>query len=93
MRMMSAAQMKKSRPQNQKIPKEGTALRKTYDKFQRKKGKVIKAKFSSGTYCELEALKNFYGLDIRRIENGKWCLVGEWFGKEYVDYLAKEIAK
>lgn len=53
---------------------------------------------------DIEMLKNFYGLDIRCFGRaagykgrgsapGRWCLVGEWFGREYKDYLAERIAK
>lgn len=36
-------------------------------------------------------LRDFYGLDIRNFGRRRWCLVGEWFGKEYKDYIAEKI--
>jgi hypothetical protein len=34
-------------------------------------------------------LRDFYGLDIRCIRYGKWCLCGEWVvGGGYIDYVA-----
>lgn len=52
------------------------------------KGRVISWSIAGNSNL-LENLRSFYGLDIRRISRTKWCLVGEWFGKVYVDYLAE----
>lgn len=39
----------------------------------------------------IEYLRSFYRLDIRRLDNGRWMLAGEWFGRTYVDYLTDEL--
>lgn len=93
MKVESVAKFKRKgsgKHKSRRVPADGTELRKLYDLFCRNKGEVITQVFTSGTYASLEQLRNFYGLDIRRITNRKWCLVGEWFGNRYVDYLAKE---
>lgn len=46
-----------------------------------------------GAATMVEQLRSFYGLDIRKIQPGKWVLAGEWFGKTYVDYIADRIAE
>lgn len=50
----------------------------------------------AGDSRRLCSLRDFYGLDIRQVRRGDirvkrisvWCLVGEWFGKIYIDYTA-----
>ena len=52
----------------------------------------------------LEALRNYYGLDIRKIPHTQggakrgsnsavYVVVGEWFGSKYVDYIAQRVKK
>lgn len=95
MKCKSAADIKDwhSRPNKINLPREGTNLRKAYDLFQNNKGVIINT-----TLRELgidrggsNQLIDFYGLDIRKFGYRRWCLVGEWFGKVYVDYLAEKI--
>lgn len=88
----TAAQMKSSKRgtvqefQNHK-PREGTQTRMLYDLFYDNKGKVIDFCTTNLKNANMLApLIDTYGLDIRRIKKNKWCLVGEWFGKVYVDY-------
>lgn len=40
---------------------------------------------------EIQSLIDFYGLDIWRVSKYHYMLVGEWFGKEYKDYLAEKL--
>ena len=75
-----------SKPINRK-PRRGTKIRKVYDKFYFKKGKVINYVNSDPNNRQIIIqLTDVYGLDIRCIKKGKWCLVGEWFGMTYIDY-------
>lgn len=66
-------------------PREGTHIRMIYDMFQANKGYVILYKVCKNSNT-IERLIDTYGLDIRCIRYGYWCLVGEWFGDEYRDY-------
>jgi hypothetical protein len=92
----------------QKIPRQGTKIRELWDLFQNKRGEVVI--FPLNTLYNksvLNALTDFYGLDIRCLSHksagrgkgscpGQWILAGEWFGNEYKDYIAekrKNIAK
>jgi hypothetical protein len=70
-----------------KVPTPGSKIRLLYDLFQENKGKFIRV---SGQYDSISCLRDFYGLDIRTFQRGQYCLVGEWFGKAYIDYLASE---
>ena len=79
-------------------PHEGTKLRALYDLFMANKGIVIEKPITMGEppgriYARLSALRDFYGLDIRKIRNGHWVLAGEWFGRVYVDYIAQRLAE
>lgn len=77
----------------QEEPGEGTKLRELFDHLQEHKGEVISLNgFSGNVRKKIYTLVDIYGLDIRsfgRGRNSQWCLVGEWFGKIYVDYLAE----
>lgn len=75
------------------LPKAGTKLREVYDLFQANKGIIL-----DGTLKELGVehggvlpLIDYYGLDISHLGHRKWCLVGEWFGSTYIDYLADKV--
>jgi hypothetical protein len=83
-------------------PPEGTSLRAVWDKLQANKGEFVdvsdvvitKIRSASGKYYPNYAhirmqLTNFWGLDIAYKPHGMWCLVGEWKGKDYIDYLAE----
>lgn len=82
-------------------PAEGTVTRELFDKLTASIGKPINILENTMTERErhsicsaLARLRLFYGLDIRLIRissskgSGLHCLVGEWFGKIYVDYTA-----
>jgi hypothetical protein len=71
-------------------PHEGTKIRAVYDLFYANKGKVVQftVAWDDGHGTRLTQLRDIYGLDIRRMSVGKYCLVGEWFGDKYVDYIA-----
>ena len=73
-------------PTNHK-PKDGTATRKAYDLFYTNKGKPVPFCTTPVNYAALNQLIDVYGLDIRRLKKNTWCLVGEWYGKVYIDYL------
>jgi hypothetical protein len=70
------------------VPRDGTRIRAVYDLFYANKGKIIDFCTTNKklAWC-LTPLADTYGLDIRCIRKNKWCLVGEWFGRVYVDYL------
>lgn len=86
----------------QQIPSEGTRIREVYDALMSSIGKPICIQLdwnSDGRSlaAAINQLKIFYGLDIRllRPENKSRSLcalhavVGEWFGKIYVDYTCE----
>jgi hypothetical protein len=75
------------------LPNEGTRVREVYDLFQNNKGSILNTTLNElgCDYTTISQLVDFYGLDIRRLGHRKWCLVGEWFGKTYIDYLAESI--
>ena len=87
----------------QKIPRPGTKLRELYDLFQMNKGIVIEEPLTMRyNYTYFIFLRDFYGLDIRKIGEvhkgrgrgtGRWILAGEWFGANYVDYIARNKQK
>jgi hypothetical protein len=89
---------------SQKIPRPNTRIRKIYDLFQTRKGEVVTdlPQYVNNSVV-IEQLRNFYGLDIRNLARGKstgrkkggskWILVGEWFGPQYVDYVANNKRK
>lgn len=83
----------------QQIPREGTRLRAGYFLFQANKGLPIEASLSE-IFCSprdkrasnsIEQLRSFYGMDIRKLGPRRWVLAGEWFGREYRDYIADRI--
>lgn len=81
-------------------PREGTRLRILYDQFMANKAKPITVPSRNDTSPYIEKLVNIYGLDIRRLPRSpygsgvrQFMLVGEWFGKTYVDYVADRVAK
>jgi hypothetical protein len=74
------------------VPKEGTKTRELYNLFMSNKGKVIDIDFGDRTQMNWrikENLMDFYGLDIRSFGRKKWCLVGEWDGRAYIDYMSQ----
>lgn len=98
MRVAPASTLKGSTRVIQKIPREGTRLRRMFDLLSESKGVPIDiplATFEGTTgHGRLIAdLRDYYGLDIRMIAYGRWVLAGEWFGKVYVDYIVEHLAK
>lgn len=100
MRTLTVAELKRKHsgaPTN-KVPTEGTDLRKVYDLFQANKGVPI----SDSVYGvigrhstrAIADLTDYYGLDLRNLgsdRHPRWTLVGEWFGRVYVDYVAERL--
>lgn len=101
MRMESAAASKgtKSGAATRNLrPRDGTKLRALYDQFMANKGVPVEMTIaamlgSPNKGGEVDQLRDFYGLDIRKLGYGRWVLAGEWFGKTYVDYIAERIAQ
>lgn len=103
MRVESAASAKETRHgvHNQhQIPAGGSVARRVYDLLMQNKGIPIDVSLTAiaaGSRKShgrvLEDLRDFYGLDIRRIQNRRWVLAGEWFGKDYRDYIAEHLEK
>jgi len=79
-------------PIHQKIPREGSRLRLIYDAFMSRKLEAIRFDKELGVspttvQTAVHNLTDFYGLDIRPGKYGTgYRLVGEWFGRVYVDY-------
>lgn len=77
-------------PPKQNVPKEGTKIRELYDLFMDNKGKILDVTFNDSTERSRKAyLVDSYGLDIRCLQRGKWCLVGEWNDDKYIDYVVQ----
>lgn len=74
-------------------PAAGTHTRAIYDVFMRQKGKPIAFTPGKRDYEVMDRLRDFYGLDIRRVDKGKWVLAGEWFASKYVDYIAERLER
>lgn len=102
MRMESAAAAKRTttrmRPHRTE-PHEGTYIRRMYDLLKQSKGQPIETSLSMfegrpGVAAQaIEYLRDFYGLDIRKIQQGRWVLAGEWFGCEYRDYISEHLER
>jgi hypothetical protein len=90
MRTISAARMKgNSMGHANKVPTQGSRLRKIWDMFQGSRGVVLKVGLPQEDKNAIQQLRDFYGLDIRCIKYGHWCLCGEWVvGGGYIDYVA-----
>src|ERR1051325_3444783 len=84
----------KSTNKKRSEPRTGTKIRELYDLFQSNRGVPIDyctTDNRGAVHTRMEVLMDSYGLDIRRIRNGKWVLAGEWFGKAYIDYIQDRI--
>ena len=95
MRTLSASEAKgRSKAHNNLIPKPNTKLRQVYDLLQNNKGRVVDTSELDRTAKQYLSgiLPDYYGLDIRRMAKHRHCLVGEWFGRQYVDYVAERLA-
>ena len=97
MKMMSVSEMKgqfKRAEYVEKPPREGTRLREIYDMFKEKPGLPIHWSTHTNECIALGQLRDFYGLDIRRVDKhrrGLWILAGEWFGSRYRDYVQERL--
>ena len=92
MKMESAAAAKgKGRGQSHIKPREGSRTRFLYDMFMSNKG--IPITYTANEPAKIEALRDYYGLDIRCLGCRRWVLAGEWFGPVYIDYIADEIKR
>jgi hypothetical protein len=84
---------------HQERPRTGTRLGELYELFKANEGiPIVGVTFTGSSYTRIGQLQDFYGLDIRCIHRGghqrgksTWVLAGEWFGSEYVDYIARRI--
>jgi hypothetical protein len=72
-------------------PMEGSRTRFLYDMFMSNKG--IPIAYTANEPAKIEALRDYYGLDIRCLGSRRWVLAGEWFGPVYIDYIADKIRK
>lgn len=93
MKIASVSQIKRGNYDRfAKLPREGSRLREAYDFFVSSRGIPVAVLLSTYPRTTIDNLRDYYGLDIRCIESGKWVLAGEWFGKHYVDYIAAVMA-
>jgi hypothetical protein len=88
MRLMTVSDIKFDRVSARQVPAEGTKVRATYDLFMAHKGEPISFSRDRHHPFIIDRLVDTWGLDIRRIGKGRYLLAGEWFGIEYVDYVA-----
>jgi hypothetical protein len=87
MRVATVSEMKRGRVPSRGEPREGTKVRAVYDLFMTHKGTPVS--YSRAHRPEIiDRLTDNWGLDIRRVGKGRYLLAGEWFGREYVDYVA-----
>ena len=104
MRVESAAMAKKKQIwQGSRRPDPNSRVGQLYDFLRAHRGQFVSIptqfRYGGRLGQSISQLQNFYGLDIRncRIEGNKYnflySCVGEWFGKDYVDYLAERIEK
>lgn len=106
--MMSAAQMKgrsSGCPLDEPTP--GSRIRRLWDRLYENRGLVIELidlGYPGASYLasDIRRLQDTYGFDIRvrrrswgrggGERNALYCLVGEWKGDKYVDYVAEHHA-
>lgn len=96
MKMESVSTAKgRRRASAQLISTDGTRVRRLYDLLMANKGiplDVPLTKFDGRPIGRvISCLTDYYGLDIRKLHNGRWVLAGEWFGPAYRDYIADRI--
>lgn len=58
-------------------PRTGSETRRVYENLRR--GGIVKT-----LWANVEHLSNFYGMDIERVEPGRYKLIGEWDGPYYI---------
>jgi len=91
MRQFSVAVMKgRHSPPHHLVPTEGTKIRAVFDLFMANKGIPVHYKAAKGE-VQLYYLRDFYGLDIRRVGPQRFVLAGEWFDTVYIDYIADRL--
>lgn len=101
MRCLSASDIKHNKPASKHVPQ--GKIGRLYDKLQANKGTAINITGFKPNILKatLNQLIDFYGLDIRQTQRGnkrlglqpEYTLVGEWFGRVYIDYLAERMEK
>lgn len=83
--MYSAASVKRGDKPRNRIPREGTRVRRLYDLFMVRKGlpvstaEMVKALANpkhENVAVRIEYLIDFCGLDIRHLKRGSWILTG-----------------
>ncbi len=104
MRCMSISRIKgtirgkKYKPLSNK-PHWGTKTRRIFDCLQAHKAETVSLEpynNKADVKIIVNRLMDFYGLDIRKTgdcHHAEYMLVGEWFGKVYVDYVAEKMEK
>lgn len=90
MKTASVSQMKAPRRLEPKqYPAPDTELGRIFTYLNANRGQTVRFKVTGGAEGRrVTDLIDYYGLDIRRVKRGHWCLFGEWFGDDYVDYVA-----
>lgn len=79
----------------QSRPRSGTELGDFYDFLMRHRGRPVVVRwqrfFAKATRKgrAMEDLRDYWGLDLRRLGDGALLLAGEWHGRVYVDYVAE----
>ena len=109
MRCESAASLKSKKRHDwlQKIPRQGSTVRRVYDRLMASKGEFIDLfdVLPNPRSKAIYQLQDFYGLDIRSqrvpgdragrcgkgLYHKKYAVVGEWFGRVYVDYIVERM--
>ena len=101
MKVLSAANLQGKYRAGMPYPREGSRIRKVYDRLHDAPGVFVEIDDlfpeSHKRGVLLEQLRNFYGLEIETIRGYRnrhglyrqslWRLVGEYFGSEKVDYV------
>jgi hypothetical protein len=71
-------------------PGKGTKIRKVWDLLHDHAGKAVELTNYAHDGSMLVVLRDIYGLDIRRVGKCRYALVGEWFGRVYIDYTQQD---
>lgn len=92
MRVDSPSMLKgKSRVANaDRRPRPGSKTRAIYDMFAAAPGAPVSLSYA---YNQIRDLMDFYGMDIRRVGNGRYLLAGEWDGLHYRDFVAERMER
>jgi len=74
------------------MPLPGTNIRALFDFLQENKGIPVILPPKKSLCSALTNLRDIWGLDIRHVGYGRrYMLVGEWFGRVYIDYIAERL--